>query len=183
MFSNNKFCKTCNKCGHSRTSSKKCHYYEPPLKYRINQIEYETESLTVKCGLNKFAKRNHILISKITEDVLEISSLMIESSILFNYYYYKLCQSESNLVNQKPSVLDFFYQLKGTRTLEEEYRQLRPDANKLYNGRHRSYLIQNATKTFETNIKNNIIVHMYSRVKRYFKLKFANIDKKFLNEI
>jgi len=146
----------------------------------MNNVNFKTETFTIKCGLNKFAKKNEILISKINEDVLEISSLMIEVSLLFNFHYCRLLQSDSN-IDEKPNFLNFFYQLKGKSKLDEEFQNL--ISVKVYNSQHRTYLIQNAAKIFETNVKNNIIIHMYPRVKRYFKLKFPNIDKKILYKI
>jgi len=118
-------CKTCGKSGHSRRSSINCDFHIPPQKRRINQIDFETETYTIKCGLNKFCKRNQLLISSITEDVLEVSSLMIEVSILVNFHYCKLLESGSNLEDEKPDILKFFYQLQGKQQLDEEYSDLR----------------------------------------------------------
>jgi len=173
-----KQCKTCGKNDHTRRSSSKCDFYIPPQKRRFNGIREKTQTFTIKCGLNKFCRRNEHLISQINKDVAEISALMIEASLLVNFHYHQLLETESaNYVNDKaPNFLEFFYQLQGKRELNQEYRKIRNNEN-YYNGKLRSYLIQNACKTFETNVKNNITVYMYPRVKRYFKLNFPQLDK------
>ena len=151
----------------------------------MHNIAFETETYTIKCGLNKFCRRNNQIISAITNDVLEISELMVEASILFNFHYSKLCEN-SQLIVDKPNFLMFFYQLQGKKDLDPEYEDLRNTYladRSLYNGKHRTYLIQNAAKTLETSVKNNIIVNMAARVKKYFKLKFPLLDKKSLNDV
>jgi len=108
-----KHCKTCGKNDHTRRSSSKWdHIIFHHNKNRFNQIRYKTETFTIKYGLNKFLKRNDQLISQINKDVVEIPALMIETSLLVNFYYYQLFESGFDLSgSEKPNFLNFFYQI------------------------------------------------------------------------
>jgi len=111
---------------------------------------------------------------------------MIETSILINFYFSKICkESNVNPISSKPSILDFFYQLKlnlklkhkRTIVLNDDYKILRPNPNRLYECKNRTSLVQNVAVVLETNIRNNIVLHMYPRVKKYFKIRFPAIAK------
>jgi hypothetical protein len=61
------------------------------------------------------------LVSQINKDVAEISALMIETSLLVNFYYYQLLESGFDLSgSEKPNFLNFFYQLVNLMNLEQQ---------------------------------------------------------------
>jgi len=80
--------------------------------------------------------------------------------------------------------LNLFYYLQGKKSSIdcELYKRLRNNVNyqikDKYNGRHRSFIIQHAAKILQTITKNNVVNHMYKRVRKYFKTAFPHLKNK-----
>jgi transposase len=167
-------CKSCGKDDHIRRSSTKCINHIKPQKYRINSINYPTEQYVIKTGLKKFIK-DHTLITQIEQDVHTMSSMMIEASLLAHYTIIDYCKTNSIPELNQSFFLSLFYSLqvkcKGKHILDvQSYMNIRNlYLSKLYDCKKIAYLIHNAAGVLETNTKNNVLTHLYSRVKRYFK--------------
>lgn len=149
---------------------------EVPAVAEVAAIETAVteEHFVVKSGLKGFCK-NSKLLEKIEQDVLELSDWMVEASIYIHYVY--MGQLEVNphqTIITKPKFIDYFYHLKADSKAKyeilSEYNELRCSARlQKYDGSYRSNLFISAANSYETCAMNNITVHMYSRVRKFFK--------------
>jgi len=168
-------CKSCGRDDHSRRSSAKCPNHIPFQK-KLFDDGIEKETFSRKCGTRKLIKST-LLYNKIQIDVDAVSALMVETSIYLNF----MINKNPNLLrdNEKePDLLLYFYQLKDNTKksiskIDAEYQQMRKQFNiPPHEGKYRSYLIQGAAKSLQTCFKNNISVHMYQRLRRFFKTRY-----------
>lgn len=149
----------------------------------------EQDLSTVKCALRKRCK-NEEVYNAIQEDVTMISSLAVEAS---RYIHFMLSAYFSNdifdintifppsakrvrraqqLQRQVEEKIDFgyyFYALlpKYADQLHPVYREMRGNLP-LYDISHRSNLMIDVIKQFKTSIRNNIVVHAWTRIKKFF---------------
>ncbi|KAL1493278.1 hypothetical protein ABEB36_011362 [Hypothenemus hampei] len=87
MSSTVKTCKSCGECDHLRRSSSKCrnHIKSQKLQFSVGGIGELTE-YTIKRGFRKFCRHPRLKI-RIEEDVIHISSLMMENCIVVHFFF------------------------------------------------------------------------------------------------
>lgn len=165
-------CKSCGSNDHSRRSSTKCLNYLPPIRKRkLNDDSTKLEVYVIKRGLNSILCplldpiEKAKLLSEIRRDVHDLSKIFIELGIFVNYYIKTYSVGQKF---EKPDLLNYVYALKGKGPYAEKYREI---SNKSYDGRLRSFIIQELAKTYETVLHTNIETHAYSRLCRYFNVK------------
>ncbi|ABY47744.1 hypothetical protein HaGV_gp053 [Helicoverpa armigera granulovirus] len=166
-------CKSCGGLDHQRRSSTKCANFLPQVRKRKlepQQVNLDLQVYVVKRGLQSALcpllsddDRNRLLY-EIRRDVRDLSRVYIELGILFNYYM-KRCDT----LPDKPDVLNFFYAMKGKGPYAACYKHLAGD--QVYDGKLRSFVVQELAKQYETLIHTNIETHAYSRLARYFGVK------------
>ena len=135
---------------------------------------------TIKCSLSTLLKTTNktILLEEIKNNVNILSDLLVETSIYIHFYYNKILQAnrhaEIEHETKRNYFMEFFYHLqKGSKTkyiLDDEYSKLRNQHGiELYDMSYKSQLMNFAATTYTTVLMNNIQVHMYNRVRRFFK--------------
>ncbi|AOW41382.1 hypothetical protein D1Q00_gp043 [Trichoplusia ni granulovirus LBIV-12] len=166
-------CKSCGGLDHQRRTSTKCANYLPQVRKRKlepHQENLELQIYVVKRGLQSALcpllsdeDRNKLLY-EIRRDVRDLSRVYIELGIVMNYYM-KRC----DVLPDKPDVLNFFYAMKGKGPYAACYKHLAGD--RVYDGKLRSFVVQELAKQYETLIHTNIETHAYSRLAKYFGVK------------
>ena len=142
---------------------------------RLIEINKKLEKITnQKCFFNKFCKYQAIY-DAINKQVIEMSNFVIEASIYCHYKLntYLLQGKVDVLLQSSRFILDMFYELKqkskAKYQLEPDYEFIRNDYNlnkyKVVCGNSMNFL---ATQ-YETILKNNIWMHAYSRIRKFFK--------------
>ena len=143
-------------------------------------LKKEVKNLkTIKCSLNTFIKSNkQVLLEEIKNNVNILSDLLIETSIYIHFHYNKILQSNRNVEieheNNRNYFMEFFYHLqKGSKTkyiIDVDYNNIRTKHGlQLYDMSYKSQLMNFAATTYTTVLMNNVQVHMYNRVRRFFK--------------
>lgn len=128
------------------------------------------EIVVVKRGLHSVCK-NDTVYNRIQEDVREMSSLIVESSIYIHYVLMKRWKDENF---ESLNFLDLFYHLmqkkKAKYTIDYEYEKLRITMP-LYDSSYRPNIYRDACNQYETIFHNNMWMHSYNRLRRYFKFE------------
>lgn len=174
-------CKSCGGTDHARRTSKKCQNYLPPIRKRNAcgddvESKLELEIYTIKRGLTSALcplLEPHVkskLISEIRRDVRDLSKIYIKLGIFINYCAKTSHKGElGDYKNQ--DLLNYVYALKGKGPYAEKYRQLVGDNYTPYDGKLRSFIVQEVVKKYDVALRNNITTHAYSRLCRYFRVK------------
>lgn len=130
---------------------------------------------TVKCCLKRIINDPDIL-DQIERDVIEMSNLAQETSLLLYYTFYeKLYNGETDFKNFM--FLTYFMKLKENATstkgydytLDKRYTALRNGLPKYDGNRGRGNIFKSLAKNYKTVFENNIWMHAYSRVRKLLK--------------
>ncbi|XP_043481963.1 histone-lysine N-methyltransferase, H3 lysine-79 specific-like [Leptopilina heterotoma] len=147
-----------------------------------------TEKHTVKVCLGKLCKSANIK-NRIEEDAKVVSSMMYEATTMALFGLYEETNVENcpslleKWTNNGPDFLPFLISLKQKvnaqrkvteqdakiNTMVNEYKELRNDIP-LYDGEHRTAIIQEAALVLNRNFKTNFTTHAASRLRRYLQL-------------
>lgn len=163
-------CKTCGGSDHTRTSSKKCKNYLPPIRKRNLSESTQLEIYTVKRGLASCLcplldpEKKLKLLTEIRRDVRDLSRVYIELGVWYNYY-----MKTSTELPPKPDVLNFIYAMKGKGPYNNVYSTM--FSERKFDDKLRSFVVQEMAKQYETVLHTNISTHAYSRLARYFNVK------------
>lgn len=128
---------------------------------------------TVKCALRKRCK-NQILFDRINDDVREMSALAVEASRYFHFIQMRnfrdgeFPQEPIDFAHYFYSLLDKNIDNSEHRALDPEYRALRPNIP-FYNNSFRSNVMTDLVTQYRTVFKNNLKMHAYSRMRKFFK--------------
>ncbi|XP_043467309.1 uncharacterized protein LOC122501699 isoform X1 [Leptopilina heterotoma] len=166
---------------------------DKPLHHKVRRrLELMgTEKHTVKVCLGKLCKSANIK-NRIEEDAKVVSSMMYEATTmaLFGLYEETNVENVENCpsllekwTNNGPDFLSFLISLKQKvnaqrkvteqdakiNTMVNEYKELRNDIP-LYDGEHRTAIIQEAALVLNRNFKTNFTTHAASRLRRYLQL-------------
>ncbi|XP_043476880.1 tubulin glycylase 3C-like [Leptopilina heterotoma] len=166
---------------------------DKPLHHKVRRrLELMgTEKHTVKVCLGKLCKSANIK-NRIEEDAKVVSSMMYEATTmaLFGLYEETNVENVENCpsllekwTNNGPDFLPFLISLKQKvnaqrkiteqdakiNTMVNEYKELRNDIP-LYDGEHRTAIIQEAALVLNRNFKTNFTTHAASRLRRYLQL-------------
>jgi hypothetical protein len=176
-------CAACHGTDHSRSSSTKCKNYKPKIRKRNLDNTKSYQVYTVKSGLNRFfcSLLNGTIKAKlkqrICDDVKIVSRLMIETSYFIAAFYKYYHDHMPEKIFDKLNVLHFTYALKGSYNckIDDPLNFISKYINSVRNGGYydcklRTYVIQEACKQYTTNFNNNIISHMFNRIKKFIKL-------------
>lgn len=171
-------CKSCGKSDHTRKSSEKCLYHNPPRRKRKlqeleNSEQLEEKISTIKCALNSICKDDQIY-QQIQSDVAEMSGLFCEASIYINFVLYK---NWNNGIFSKSlyDCLKCFYHLMSKNSIKYEidadYKKLRllKFSSYIYDSSRRQNIFVTQANLYETNFHNNLFVHAYKRIRRFLK--------------
>ncbi|AJP09061.1 hr1 [Heliothis virescens ascovirus 3f] len=177
-------CKSCGGEGHSRRSSKSCANYLPPIRQRRNSgdVDHCTQDFDVGvvkqgldgtiCPLLREDVRQR-LTAEIRSDVVELSKLYILLGVFVNHCWNAYPDDESNSVRTFQDMMNYVYALKGKGPHAQKFDDMvRYHGNiRRYDGRLRTFIVQEVAKTYWTVLKTNISRHAYSRLARYFGVK------------
>lgn len=131
--------------------------------------EEEKKNLTtVKCALKKRCL-NEILFQRIQDDVAELSALAVEAS---RYAHFDLMRKwrDGNFPRNEIDFRQYFLALlrQNRDTLDPEYAALRGNLP-FYDNSYRINMMNHLITQYKTAFKNNLKVHAYSRLRKFFK--------------
>lgn len=140
------------------------------VKRRADDIADNFETVVVKRGFRSVCKSDDIY-NKIQKDVKEMSSLIIESSV---YIHFAL-KKRGRAGDFAPiKFLHYYYPLilkkKSQYILDPDYEKLRGSLL-LYDSAYRSNIFVDSANQYEVIFHNNIWMHGYNRLRRYFKFE------------
>lgn len=122
----------------------------------------------MKCALKKRCK-NQELFDQIQEDVREMSALAVEAS---RYCHFDLMRHfEQNIFPTQKIDFSFYFRALLTQNpgwLDPAYSQIRGNL-RFYSNECRSNIMVDLISQYETAFKNNLKVHGYSRMRKFFK--------------
>lgn len=146
---------------------------EPTIE---NEENPNTVTVTVKCALKKRCL-NDRLFQRIQEDVAEMSKLAVEAS---RYAHFDLMRKwrNGNFPRRKIDFSHFFKALleQNRDTLDPEYAEIRGNLP-FYNNSHRINLMNHLIKQLKTAFTNNIKMHAYNRLRKFFKT-FITVNRR-----
>ena len=146
------------------------------VKRKINDSNKEQKLTVIKTFFSKSFCKDEKVYNAIQEHVLEMSTFFVEYSYYFQYIAYThLHQGTWNdfITSSKNIFMDLFYHLKQKSKdkyqLNTDYELLRIKNNlSKYNVVCSNSMIFLATQ-YETILKNNIFMHAYNRIRKFFK--------------
>lgn len=177
-------CKSCGGEGHTRRSSKSCANYLPPIRQRRNSgdVDHYTQDFDVGvvkqgldgtiCPLLREDVRQRLKV-EIRSDVVELSKLYILLGVFVNHCWNAYPDDESNSVRTFQDMMNYVYAIRGKGPHAKKFEDMvRYHGNiRRYDGRLRSFIVQEVAKTYWTVLKTNITTHAYSRLARYLGVK------------
>lgn len=138
------------------------------------------ETVVVKRGLRSTCK-NEDIYQKIQKDVKEMSSLIVESSIYIHWTLMKRWRTgDFNAINFLHCYYPLMVKKKSQYLLDPDYEILRGPLP-LYDSSYRSNIFVDSANQYEVIFHNNIWMHGYNRLRRYF--KFEPDKKKVYNTL
>lgn len=150
------------------------------VKRKFEDVTDNSETVVVKRGLHSTCKHEEVY-NKIQKDVNEMSSLIVESSINIHFTLMKRWQAGDF---SPVKFLNYYYPLmlkkKSQYILDPDYEKLRGTLP-LYDSAYRSNIFVDSANQYEVIFHNNIWMHGYNRLRRYF--KFENDKKKVYNTL
>lgn len=133
-----------------------------------SELSTNDEIVVVKKGLAATCK-NQMVYDKIQKDVTEMSALIVEASV---HIHYSLMKRWAAGDFSKVNFLDYYYPLmqkkKDKYKLDPDYEQLRVSMP-LYDSAFRSNIFVDSAKQYAVIFHNNIWMHAYNRLRRFFK--------------
>lgn len=139
---------------------------------KVQTAQEDTNIKTVKCALQKRCK-NEDLYNRIQLDVSEMSALAVEASIFINYDLSRRF-ANGEFPDEKIPFGRYFRALLRTNAdnfhLEfPDYHAIRPNNLGFYDGSIRNNIIQDQINQYETAFHNNLKLHAWDRLRRFFK--------------
>lgn len=144
----------------------------------VENQKISTTHVTIKCGLRHVCP-DPVVFDRINADVTEISDFMVEGSLYAHFCISKELQSERYDATKEMDFYKFFYPLKAIRRVnkkdpnkyqkDEDYDHIRRRNNlRNYDGDKRTNLIVFAVQQYKTVFVNNVWMHMYNRIRKFF---------------
>lgn len=135
----------------------------------ISPQESESVEIIVVKRCLRLICHNDIIFAKIQQDVREMSSLIVEASV---YIHYSLMKRWENGNFDQVNFLDYYYPLMKTKRskyiIDHDYAALR-EIMPLYDSSFRSNLFVDSSNQYAVIFHNNIWMHAYNRLRRFFK--------------
>lgn len=197
-------CSACGGSDHMRASSSKCTKRKRKACESgcFSKEDDDLETYTVKRCLRTFIrsdidfKLTTAIVSRIENDVIEISRLSIELSVLVRHFYtsYLIALDDDKeflTIFEKDCIDGLAALLTGSRRAKklkdplkvwESFKNCSIDTNKNYDSTLRSYLIIHAVNDYRTRLETNISTHAFYRIKRYLRSIIAPIDNHSVKE-
>lgn len=141
-----------------------------PKRKEPNTDNENFEIVVVKRALHSVCK-NERVFGQIQKDVQEMSSLFVEVS---RYIHFSLKKQWKSGNFEPVRFLSFYYHLmkkkKAKYALDQEYEKLRKTLP-LYDSSYRSNLFRASANQYEVIFHNNIWMHAYNRLRKFFKFE------------
>lgn len=142
---------------------------QPKVKVSKQENAAKKELIaTVKCALTKRCLDN-ALWNRIQDDVKIMSALAVEATLLI--YFDLMRKFERREFPTADIPFGQYFRVLSTKNewkLDQEYRQLRGNLP-FYNCDYRSNIIQEMINRYKTAFKNNLKMHAWNRLRRFFK--------------
>lgn len=149
---------------------RKRYHAEVAMEVGENDVVVQQTLKTVKTGLRSFIvdqESRERIISKIREDVTEVSMMAYETSLLIFHDLLTRLKTEEYI--RHISFRNYFAMLRkdSKHDMPQDYLDLRRayPSLELYNNAHKGHLYDYQADSYETAFKNNIWMHAYARVK------------------
>ncbi|KAL1501322.1 hypothetical protein ABEB36_006664 [Hypothenemus hampei] len=165
----------CTKCGNNDHQKSTSYLY--PEQDKKQKGKFCTLASDPNFGTDLFTLLNE-------NDVRVVSDMMIDASLYINYYFTKFLHEHFEEFPRRvePHFLrEFYYHLQSNSNVrrkvvfpKDEYyfKQMRGANRALYDASHRGYLIQSARVVYYTCMQNCVVVHMKSRIIKYFQIRY-----------
>lgn len=140
----------------------------------------------IKCSLRSII-RDDVIYNKIQDDVIEMSLLAREASLLLYWDLIQKLETGDDCSSFKASLPYFYMLLDGSKNkyeLPTQYNDLRNDFGlKKYDKTLRSNLFVQLSRQYDVIFDNNLWMHGYNRVKKFLRKSYCIYDNRVLYRV